>query len=189
MARYINTLTLNKDPVQVEGRIRHFLTTYGFVPSKKGNWFEQGNGFWEAKRRFAYRYENGVLVYEAWLNNGTDPSDGKYARSIMTKKAYMAELASFDQFILGNVASLPEVAYSPAGTYIGAVVTVITILLCISMQKISLYMPFASLVLTVPNGTKSKVKALAYIVIILDILLILYWLLSVTLGATIIANR
>lgn len=188
MARYTKSLTLNKEPAQVEDRIRHFLTTYGFVPSKKGNWFEKGKGFWEAKRNFSYRYENGVLTYEAWLNKDMDPSDGKYVGS-MIKKAYMAELASFEQFILGNAGDLPEVTYSPGGTYVGTVVTVVTILLCIFAQRISLYLPFISLILTIPNGTKSKMKVLAWIVIIVDILLMLYWLLSVALGAAIIANR
>lgn len=35
MARYVKTLTLNKESAQVEERIQHFLKSYGFVSSKK----------------------------------------------------------------------------------------------------------------------------------------------------------
>ena len=188
MARYVRNLTLNKEPAQVEDRVRHFLMTYDFKPSKKGNWFEKGKGFWSAKRNFSYRYVNGVLTYEAWLNKNMDPSDGKFTGS-MIKKAYMAELASFEQFILGNVGELPPVTYSPNGTYVGLAFTILTILLCIAWNQISLMFPFLSLILTIPNGTKSKAKVLAYIVIILDVLLLVYWLLSVVLGVAFLAGR
>ena len=63
------------------------------------------------------------------------------------------------------------------------------ILLCIAWNQISLMFPFLSLILTIPNGTKSKAKVLAYIVIILDILLMVYWLLSVVLGVAFLAGR
>ncbi|MBR1865149.1 MAG: hypothetical protein IJ801_01435 [Lachnospiraceae bacterium] len=181
MGRYVQRLTLDKDPTQVEERVRHFLTTYRFVPSKKQEGYEKGNGFVEAKRRFTYRYENGVLTYEAWLGKDLDPSDGK-ATGALVKKAYMAELASFDEFMLGKTGDLPPVTYSPAGTFIGLFFTVLTILLCVVSNLISLWFPLISLIVTIPGGTKSKVKALAYIVIGVDMLLIVYWILSAVLG-------
>lgn len=178
MAKYVKTLTLNKEPAQVEERIQHFLKSYGFASSKKGDWYEKGKGFWEAKRNFSYRYENGVLTYEAWLNKNMDPSDGKFAGS-MIKKAYMAELSSFDQFILGQTAALPEVKYSTGGIYVGLALIVLQILLLVSAKMVSLYLPFAALLFTIPNGTKSKAKVLAWIVIGINIFFIIFWLLSV----------
>lgn len=181
MARYVNTLTLNKEPAQVEERIQHFLNSYGFVSSKKGNWYEKGKGFWEAKRNFSYRYENGVLTYEAWLNKDMDPSDGKYTGS-MVKKAYMAELSSFDQFILGQVAALPEVSYSKGGIYVGLALIVLQILLLVGAKLVSLWLPFAALLFTIPNGTKSKAKVLAWIVIGVNIFFIIFWFLNACLN-------
>ena len=181
MARYVKTLILNKEPTQVEERMRHFLNTYGFVLSKKGDGYEKGKGLWEAKRHFSYRYENGVLTYEAWLNKDMDPSDGKFAAS-MIKKAYMAELSSFDQFILGQAAELPEVSYSAGGIYVGLVCIVLQILLLIGAKLVSLQLPLIALIFTIPNGTKSKAKVFAWIVIGVNILFIIYWILSACLN-------
>lgn len=177
MGKYVNTIVLNKDATQVKERVNLFLSNYGFFPSKKGDWYERGKGFWEAKKKFSWRYENGVLRYEAWLGKNMDPSDGKVQAS-MIKKSYMAELQSFDTFISGELNQLPEVTYSPKGVYVGLGLAIVTIFVCVFTGLISLWFPFASLVATIPNGPKSKAKGLAWVVIVLDILLLIYWLLS-----------
>ncbi|MDE5777940.1 MAG: hypothetical protein K2I10_05465 [Lachnospiraceae bacterium] len=110
-----------------------------------------------------------------------DPSDGKYTGS-MVKKAYMAELSSFDQFILGQVAALPEVSYSKGGIYIGMVLIVLQILLLLGAKLVSLWLPFAALLFTIPNGTKSKAKVLAWIVIGVNIFFIIFWFLNACLN-------
>lgn len=118
-----------------------------------------------------------MLRYEAWLGKNMDPSDGKVQAS-MIKKSYMAELQSFDTFISGELNQLPEVTYSPKGVYVGLGLAIVTIFVCVFTGLISLWFPFASLVATIPNGPKSKAKGLAWVVIVLDILLLIYWLLS-----------
>lgn len=52
MGKYVNTIVLNKDATQVKERVNLFLSNYGFFPSKKGDWYERGKGFWEAKKNF-----------------------------------------------------------------------------------------------------------------------------------------